>query len=300
MHTLTNSHPDAEAFIARVLADPTDSVIRLVFADWLDELAGTANENWAKYIRLRTEASSRHGIDRDLLREEAANIAPELRARLTVPAASFAPHFVEFLDLLPPDRFTVELGDYLGPVPHVRAVGEPLSRRLRAVVIAERDNLFAVATDRPDPLVGRTLAPVLQGGVVQFPTWTPDLDAALDRHFPPPPRVRNPDETPVPAEPTLDDVPTKQACQRLIADARAEKAGGIEVVALPSGYEVRFLIGGRALRRHSIHRESGTRLVERFFELSHRMDTGVRALPRNTSFGDGVSVELVADPANAR
>ena len=132
MHTLTNSHPDANAFLARLIADPADTVIRSVFADWLDEQGGSVNENWAKYIRLRTEASARHGIDRDLLREDAANIAPHLKARLTVPASKFAPYFVEFLDVLPPDRLTVSLGDYFGPIHPCARSARRLCRALRA------------------------------------------------------------------------------------------------------------------------------------------------------------------------
>jgi uncharacterized protein (TIGR02996 family) len=284
-------HPDADAFIARMIAAPDDTVIRLVFADWLEELGGVGNENWARYIRLRTEASFRHGIDRELLREDAANVTSLIVARLTLTAARLTPYFVEFLDLLPPDRFTVTLGDHLGPMAHVRAVGEGFSRGERTLVMAERDNLFAVASDSTDPTLTARLGQILRGGVVIFPTPTADLDAALDRHFPPL-RVRN---TELPTEvgpPTLDEVPTKQACQRLIGEAREEQADGIEVVALPSNYEVRFLFKGRTHRRHTISRASGEAIVERFYTLSDRFDSGVRALPRNTSFGDGVSVEL--------
>ena len=286
-------HPDANAFIARLIAAPADTVIRLVFADWLEEMGGAGNENWAKYIRLRTEAAQRHGLDRELLLDDAANVAPHVIARLTLPAAKFAPHFVEFMDLLPPDRYTIALGDFVGPIHHVRAVGETTSRDLRALVIAERDNLFAVATDRLDPAVALGVSRALHGGIVLFPTWTPDLTAALDRHFPPVRRTADGESTPVTDRPpTLDDLSAKQAAARLITEAVGEGAGGIEVVALPSGYEVRFLVGPRTLRRHTITPATGEQLVERFFALSDRTGSEVRALPRNTSFGRGVSVDL--------
>lgn len=284
-------HPDAKAFVTRILADPSDAVIRTVFADWLHEQGGNGNENWARYIRLRTEAGFLHGIDRDLMREDAANVAPLVKARLTVPAARLAPFFVELIDLLPPDRFTVTLGGgFQGPVPHVRAVGEEASRALRALVIGERDNLFAVATDRPDPQVAVELGHLLQGGIVQFPTPTADLDAALARHFPPP---KTPSEE---AEPEADDrdpletLTAREACYKLIEEARGEHAAGMEVVALPSGYEVRFLIDGRPLRRHTVSAGRGGELVERFLVLGRRSDSGVSTRPRNTSFGDGVQV----------
>ncbi|MEO2089272.1 MAG: hypothetical protein ABGY75_07220, partial [Gemmataceae bacterium] len=247
----------------------------------------------AKYIRLRTEAAQRHGLDRELLLDDAANVAPHVIARLTLPAAKFAPHFVEFMDLLPPDRYTVALGDFVGPIHHVRAVGEVASRDLRALVIAERDNLFAVATDRLDPAVALGVSRALHGGIVLFPTWTPDLTAALDRHFPPVRRTTAGDRTPVPDRPpTLDDLPVKQAAARLITEAVGESARGIEIVALPSGYEVRFLVGPRTLRRHTVTPATGEQLVERFFALSDRTGSEVRAVPRNTSFGRGVSVDL--------
>lgn len=288
------SHPDANAFIARLIADPADTVIRSVFADWLDDQGGTANANWARYIRLRTEAAARHGVDRDLLREDAANVAPHLKARLAVAAAKFAPHFVEFIDLLPPDRFTVGLGDYLGPVHHVRVVGEKLSRELRAVVIGERDNLFAVVTDRslPQPQIVRLLQSTLFGGVVLFQTASADLDALLDRHFPPPDqRVRAEVEERA-GPPTPDELPVKQVCQKMLDDAKAEHAGGIEIVALPSGYEVRFIVEGRPRKRFTLSTAAGAKLVERCFDLGGRADSGLRALPRNTSFGAGVTVAL--------
>jgi uncharacterized protein (TIGR02996 family) len=286
-------HPDANAFIARLIAAPADTVIRLVFADWLEEMGGVGNENWAKYIRLRTEAAGRHGLDRELLLDDAANVAPHVIARLTLPAARFAPHFVEFMDLLPPDRYTIALADFVGPIHHIRAVGEAASRDLRALVVAERDNLFAVATDRLDPAVALGVSRALLGGIVLFPTWTPDLTAALDRHFPPIRRPADGDVTPVPDRPpTLDELPVKQASARLITEAVGEAARGIEIVALPSGYEVRFQVEGRTLRRYSITSATGEQLVERFFTLSDRSDSTVRAVPRNTSFGRGVTVDL--------
>jgi type II secretory ATPase GspE/PulE/Tfp pilus assembly ATPase PilB-like protein len=92
--------------------------------------------------------------------------------------------------------------------------------------------------------------------------------------------------------PTLDELPVKQASQKLIAEARAEHASSIEVVALPSSYEVRFLVEGHPRRKYTLTVEGGERIVERFYQLSDRIDSGVRALPRNTSFGNGVSVEV--------
>jgi uncharacterized protein (TIGR02996 family) len=293
------SHPDANAFIARLIADPADTVIRSVFADWLDEQGGEANTNWARYIRLRSEATATHGVDRDLLREDAANVAPHLKARLAVPASKFAPYFVEFMDLLPPDRFTVSIGEHLGPVHHIHALGEKLSRELRVMVIAERDNLFALVTDRPlpQPQIVRMLQAVLLGGVVLFQTPAPSLNAALDRHFPPPALRTRHEAVAAPRDLTPDEEPVKVVCQRVLDEARAEQATGLEVVAQPSGYEVRFFLAGQPKKRHTFSKMVGENLVARLFELSVRSDSGVRTRPRNTSFGNGVTVEL-RDPVS--
>jgi uncharacterized protein (TIGR02996 family) len=281
-------HPDADAFITRLISSPGDTVIRHVLADWLAEQGGVGNENWSRYIRLRAEANGCYGVDRELLLEDAANVAPLISARLTLSASRLAPHFLDFLDLLPPDRINVTTSEFQGPVQSILALGEQLCRKRRVVLIAERDAQFAAVSDSSDPTLSANLGQVLSGSVVVFPTAKADLDAALDRHFP---AVQAPPEVD-PKSVTLEELPAKVACLQLIAAARAEHAAGIEVVAQPSNYEVRFLFEGRARRRHIFTRENGARLIHRFFELSARVGGGLLALPRNTSFGDGVSVDL--------
>ncbi|MCU0704591.1 MAG: TIGR02996 domain-containing protein [Fimbriiglobus sp.] len=281
-------HPDAKAFVTRILADPTDIVIRTVFADWLDDQGGTANENWARYIRLRADAAVSHGTDRDLFREEADQLAPHLKARLTVPATRLAPHFHHYLDLLPADRYIVTLDGFdLPPEPNAR-LSDVNARAARSLVLAEVGGVFAVATDLPLPGLARVLGQRLNGRAILFPAFSVEMDAALARTFPPPP-------LPAPTSLPLDVLNRKlasAAAARLVGEARHDHATQIEVVAQPSGYEVRFVVGGRTLRKETLPPEIGELLVKEFFSADAYNRLHARARPRNTSFGAGVQVDL--------
>ncbi len=281
-------HPDAKAFVARILSDPTDDVMRAVFADWLQEQGGTGNENWARYIRLRSEAAKAFGTDRDLLREEADNLAPHLKARLTIPAGKFAPHFVTFLDLLPADRYIVTLGDYTFPVEPNATLGETNARAARSLVLTERDGVFALVTDNPLPGLGRVIGQRLNGRTVLIPAYTTDITEALTRTFPPAP------PPPPTAEMTvaLNRKLARTTAERLVADARHEHASRIEVVAQPSGFDVRFLIDGRPRRKDGLDTAMGELVVKEFFAADLFTRLHVRARPRNTSFGAGAEVDV--------
>lgn len=281
-------HPDAKAFVTRILKDPTDAVMRAVFADWLAEQGGTGNENWARYLRLRAEAANAFGTDRDLLREEADHLAPHLKARLTVPAAKFAPHFHDFLDFLPADRYIVTLGDFTFPAEPNAALGETNARAARSLVLTDRDGLFAVATDNPLPGLGRVIGQRLNGRVVLFPAYSNEMTAALLRTFPPPPP--EPPTAEVTAE--LNRKLARTTAERLVTDARHEHATRIEIVAQPSGFDVRFLIGGRQAKRDGLNAEMGGLVVKEFFAGDLYSRLHVRARPRNTSFGSGVEVDV--------
>ena len=281
-------HPDAKAFVARILADPADAVIRTVFADWLDEQGGTANENWAQYIRLRTDAATSHGTDRELLREEADYLAPHLKARLTVPAVKFAPAFHHFLDFLPSDRYIVTLGDFQFPSEPNLVLGAINARAARSLVMAERDGLFAIVTDMALPGLARVLGQRLNGRAVLFPAFTNEIDAAIHRTFPPPPQIS--DITPNPRE--LNRKLARATAERFVNEARHDEATQIEIVAQPSGFEVRFIIGGRSKRKETLRQEMGELVVKEFFATDLYTRLHARARPRNTSFGEGVEVDV--------
>lgn len=281
-------HPDAKAFVARILSDPTDDVMRAVFADWLQEQGGTGNENWARYIRLRSEAAKAFGTDRDLLREEADDLAPHIKARLTIPAGKFAPHFVQFLDLLPADRYIVTLDEFTFPHEPNATLGETNARAARSLVLTERDGVFALVTDNPLPGLGRVIGQRLSGRTVLIPAFTTEITEALNRTFPAPP------PPPPTAEQTaaLNRKLARTTVERLVADARHEHATRIEVVAQPSGFDVRFLIDGRPRRKDGLDTVMGELVVKEFFAADVFTRLHVRARPRNTSFGAGAEVDV--------
>ena len=282
------THPDAKAFVSRILANPADPVIRSVFADWLEEQGGTANENWALYIRLRTEAAATHGSERDVLREEAGNVAPFIKARLVVPAGRFARFVPDFLDLLPPDRYTVHLGHYHFPAVPNAALGRENAVAARSLVLAEFDGVYAVVTDTFLPGLARVLGHRLDGQVILFPALTDELDAALERTFPATAAVDEP--TPNPDE--LTRKVARSTAERLVADARDQGASVIELVAQPSGFEVRLVVGGRPRKWDTLDSAVGKRVVDEFFAVDAFSRMNVRTRPRNTSFGVGAEVTV--------
>jgi uncharacterized protein (TIGR02996 family) len=282
------THPDAKAFVSRILSDPADPVIRAVFADWLDEQGGTANENWSLYIRLRAEAAATHGSEREVLLEEAANVAPHLKARLIVPAGKFARHMPDFLDLLPPDRYTIQVGRTRFPKEPNEALGRENALAARSVVLADYDGLFGVITDTFLPGLSRVLGHRLNGRVLLFATPTADLEVALAGTFPPLPQVDEP--TPHPDE--LTRRLARGTADRLVSEARDQGATLSEVMAQPSGFEVRLVVGGRPKRWGTLDPNVGKRVVDEFFAVDAYARLNVRTRPRNTSFGVGAEVQV--------
>src|SRR5262245_29872251 len=108
---------EADAFMRKYLARPTDVTARLVFADWLEETCEPHNAAWAYYIRLRAEADH-YNFDsrerRELVRQ-ADEYAPKIRANLTIPAALFVGYPKSLLQLLPAPNITVKLADFTIP-----------------------------------------------------------------------------------------------------------------------------------------------------------------------------------------
>src|SRR5262245_18465707 len=116
--TLTIS-AEADAFMRKYLARPTDVTARLVFADWLEETCEPHNAAWAYYIRLRAEAA-RYAPDsrerRELVRQ-ADEYAPKIRANLSIPAQFFVGYPRSLLQLLPAANITVALEGFEVPPP---------------------------------------------------------------------------------------------------------------------------------------------------------------------------------------
>src|SRR5262245_6779074 len=106
-----SSHPDADAFIAAILAQPAELTTRLAFADWLEETDEPAKVAWAHFIRLNAEANQcpadferRRELERQL-----SGLAPRIHARLTVEAAQLIGKVEHLSQLLPKANIIVRL-----------------------------------------------------------------------------------------------------------------------------------------------------------------------------------------------
>ena len=55
------------AFLRAICENPDEDTPRLVFADWLDELGGEVNTNWAELIRVQVPLARGPGADRERL-----------------------------------------------------------------------------------------------------------------------------------------------------------------------------------------------------------------------------------------
>jgi hypothetical protein len=127
----------------------------------------------------------------------------------------------------------------------------------------------------------------LNGRVVLFPAYTNELTDALDRVFPTPAQ-----ELPSPPTDELNRKLARTTAERLVADARHELATQIEIVAQPSGFDVRFMVGGRPKRKEGLNAEMGELVVKEFFAADAYTRLNVRTRPRNTSFGKGAEVDV--------
>lgn len=146
-----SSHPDADAFVAAILADPAELTTRLAFADWLEESGDASNAAWARFIRLMGDAG-RHpdrSDERRRLELDAAAYLWQMDAKLTVPAAVFVEHPRPLLQLLPAWSLTVALADVAIPLPVIEIVPESVARENLVIPLRLDTNLLYVATSNP-------------------------------------------------------------------------------------------------------------------------------------------------------
>jgi uncharacterized protein (TIGR02996 family) len=284
-------HPDAKAFLTRLLADPSDTVLRLLLADWLAERGGTGSGNWAAYIRLRTEAASVFGTARELLREEAANVAEAVTAKLVLPVKTLVPHFLSLLDLLPPKQFRFTAVGY-SPLPEgARMLTSAQAHRYRSLVVCEHRGEFAVLTDLIDDHESRVLTPFLQGQCITFFAETPEFERMLALTYPP---LQEVESLTVPQDESAESPPASisTVCHDLLTAARQKKIRALEIVAMPSSYVVRWITEGRTSQHSTLTPEVGAEVVIWLTANAVDMGLALRLFPRASSFGDGVHLDL--------
>ena len=281
-------HPDAKAFLARIVEDPTDALMRLLFADWLDEQGGQVNTNWAGYIRLRTTAREKFGEARDLLLDEAANVAQALTVKLSWPASTLHPHFEFLEDLLPTTRLRL-----------VNVAELPINAGLQqlwecsryepssAVILAESPLAYAAVALEPDRVPLGQMQQTLQRRVIVFGCDRASWSALLQQHT-----AGDMEGMPRDVVRVIQpEVTLAESLQELLAAARTHRARFLELMAQPKGYEARWIHEGRTTAHRHYDRITGEALVQ--WLMTHRVP-GAIAQPRNTSFGPGVMIELLA------
>jgi uncharacterized protein (TIGR02996 family) len=179
-------HPDADAFMRSYLEQPTDTVSRLVFADWLEETGEPHLTAWAHFIRARIEANryppdspERHKLDR-----EADTHAPHIRARLTIPAQRFIDYPKSLLQLLPAPNITVRLTNFTIPRVVCEYMPESVARENQLMLLAVQERVLLIAAVNPrDTDLAQKLEFILNRDIILVGAEREDVQDALDRHY---------------------------------------------------------------------------------------------------------------------
>lgn len=284
-----------------VLANTADPLPRLVLADYLDDTGIPANAAWAEYLRLRAAiADEVSAITRELMRDAAATVAPQILAGLTLKADDFLADVPGFLNLLPSERFTLRLSDYTPPRrPH----GPDLCRLNRGVPLGEGNGqtvvgLIPEATEQHRDTWNNFYRPVLFVRI-----RTEELEPALQRAYTPRTLfLDQPQVAATPVLPTLDEqlgaasaAMKRRYLEQLIAQARERGASAIDITAYATHHWIRRIEGGRSLRWHRVGTALGRELVLAARALAAR-PLQIRVRQRNSSFGDGVRIVLLNPP----
>ena len=181
-----SSDPQADAFLRSYLRQPNDITARLVFADWLDESGKPHNQAWARYIRAKEEAV-RHAdgtAERKSAERIASAAAPDIVARLTVPAELFVGYPASLLRLLPPPNLAVTLADFVIPRAVVELMPESVARENLVLPLQLQGNTLLVAA--ADPHNGDTIEKldfILTKDILAVGCTEDDMREALDRHY---------------------------------------------------------------------------------------------------------------------
>lgn len=172
--------PEAMAFVRGVLANPTDRLRRLVFADWLDEQGGESNAAWAGYIRAQAEwETTTNNERRDELIGLMKEHRPYIRARIKFSIRTVQNRFLHLLRLLPSGNVNIGLKEAEIPQAIIELMPESVAREHRAIPVALNGAYFAIATPTPqDWSVAEKLSFILNKDVVMFHA---DSDQVLDR-----------------------------------------------------------------------------------------------------------------------
>lgn len=184
---MPDTDPNADAFMRRILADPTDPVPRLVFADWLEETGTSSNIAWARYLRLADELANADADDprRPKLARMLGRISRSIRAKLTFRAETLTAYPDAMLQLLPPRNLVVNVDTVVLKQSLLERVPESIAREYRLLlmgILEDRSYLFAAA-EPTEPGLAERVGFTLDCEPVFVGMKNPDVAACLDRNY---------------------------------------------------------------------------------------------------------------------
>jgi uncharacterized protein (TIGR02996 family) len=175
-----SSHPDADAFVKAILRDPADLTTRLVFADWLEESSEPQNVAWAQFIRLMAEAPSAT-LTFETRKRQAADLAREIHATLTIDAAQLVGHVEDFRQFLPSQNVTVTLAGRTLALSVIELVPESVARENVVIpLILDGRELRVAMPDPNDRDTLQKLAFILNKEIIPVPAAREAVAAAID------------------------------------------------------------------------------------------------------------------------
>lgn len=184
---MTHTHPDADAFMRRILSNPTDALLRLVFADWLEESGTSSNLAWARYLRLADELANAPPDDprREKMTVELAKIGSLIRAKLTCRAEVLVAYPDAMLQLLPARCLVAKLETVMPPPAVLELFPESVVRENQVIPLARlpaRTLLCAAHTPTDRHLIER-LQFILNHTVVLVGVVEADLAECINRNY---------------------------------------------------------------------------------------------------------------------
>ena len=282
----------AGAFVRRILDAPTDPLIRLVFADWLDETGTTANVAWADYLRLRAAAGqATNATDRILASRGAAAVAGLVTARLSVVADVFTPNFVGLLDLLPALNYSVAVAGFSIDRAVLGRLTEPAALRWRGLPLAAHDGRVLLGMVVPgDAQAVAELGRLVTGNPVAVAVPGDQLSDLVDRTFTRAIALVTP-------RPPAGGGPREQL-EQLIRQAHDRQATALELTAEAVGYQVYLVHAGQSLPWVRLVSEVGRAMAETAATLpAGRLS--VQVMFRSTGFGPGLRIVLLDRPPDS-
>ena len=183
---MTDQHPTAEGLMRGILADPSDPLPRLVFADWLDDTGIPHNAAWAKYLRLAVDLVHLPltAPRRLYLQSELDRVSTELVAELTYKAEQFIQYADSIRQLLPLERLTLKLDTVSVPQAVIDFVPHAVALEHSALPLTLADDCLTVALANPaDTCVTESLERAVGRRVRAVRASAESLPEAIERHY---------------------------------------------------------------------------------------------------------------------